>query len=291
MNNNIRISYNGKIQEDNSCQINVLDRGFLFGDSIYEATFCYQNKPLYLKEHLARLSASAELIQMNIQEVVAKLTQWIEDILDYSGFEHSILRIVVTRGLCELDLLPKNDPVCNVIIFCKKFKPYPKSWYENGVQFIIPQTKRNHMKSLNPQAKTGNYMNNILALQEAKKAGAHDSIMCNLEGDLTEGTTNNIWIIKNNIIKTPHLESGLLNGITRQKVLELCSNNSIKVQECRLRQEDAYHSDEMFYTSSTKGIVPITQIDDIKINDGNVGPLTKKLMNLYQELINNYLFN
>jgi branched-chain amino acid aminotransferase len=147
------------------------------------------------------------------------------------------------------------------------------------------------MKSLNPQAKTGNYMNNILALQEAKKAGAHDSIMCNLEGDLTEGTTNNIWIIKNNIIKTPHLESGLLNGITRQKVLELCSNNSIKVQECRLRQEDAYHSDEMFYTSSTKGIVPITQIDDIKINDGNVGPLTKKLMNLYQELINNYLFN
>jgi branched-chain amino acid aminotransferase len=284
-NNKIIISINGQLQQPHDAKISVFDRGFLFGDSIYEVTSCEKNKPRFWEDHLKRLVNSGDLIGMDVRPYIDSINQWTQNLLDHSSYSHSILRIIVTRGEGDLNLSPSEQYQCQVIIFCRPFTPYPKHWYEKGIAVEITLVRRNPIQSLNPQAKTGNYMNNQLALQEARSKGADDAIMCNLEGQITEGSTSNVWFVKASKVYTPDIESGLLAGITRAKIIDLCRQSGIDLKIGKIDKQFALDADEMFITSSTKSIVPITKINGQEIANGLPGPMTKKLISIYQEFL------
>ena len=162
-------------------------------------------------------------------------------------------------------------------------------WYQSGVELVIANILRNPKESMDPSIKSGNYLNNVLAYAEAKKAGAFDAIMLNREGFVTEGTTNNIWIVKNNTLITPPLAAGLLSGITRQTLIELALQEKIGLSETNFTPKELYLADESFLTSSTKELVPIIKVDGKSIGSGSPGAITQKFHQIYKDHMQEYV--
>lgn len=282
------ISINGEIKKPHEAHISIFDRGFLYGDSVYEVTYAEQGGMLFFEEHLDRLFQSAQFIGLEStfsKEQIAKNTL---DLLKKQKPTLAYVRIVLTRGISEISLDPASALESNLIIISKPYPAYPKDWYEVGQSMMFSTYLRNDKSATNPNAKSGNYLNNILALKEAKSRGFNDAILFNKEGYATEGTTNNIWIVKNGILSTPNISDGLLQGITRDKIFELCKKNNVPVVESHLTKIDILEADEIFYTSSTKGLVPINRIEDRSLPNG-MGPMTKKVAVLYEAFVQNSL--
>lgn len=282
------ISINGHIMSPNQAMVSAYDRGFLFGDSIYEATLAKNGIPIFWSEHCHRLFRSAELIHLNITTPLSMMNRWVHELLRYRPYEQSYLRLVITRGTGAVNLAPPEHYANTVVIYNSPLN-YPPEWFEQGVAFAVSGYQRNSLKALNPQAKTGNYLNNQLALQDSKRQGFHDALMLNEQGFVTEGTTNNFWMIKDGVVITPDQRHGLLLGITRQKIFSICEELKIPAQESHLTLDQILKADECFYTSATKGIVPITRVDQWKIGTGLPGALTQKLRAYYEIKVAEYI--
>jgi branched-chain amino acid aminotransferase len=278
-----KINFNGDIQDD-AC-ISVFDHGFLFGDSVYEVVSTQQNKPVFLTEHLNRLENSANEIFLKIP----KDNSWFEDqitrTLSAANNDESYIRIVVTRGVGEIDIDPMTCKVGNTLIYVTDCKEYPKENYENGIQVAVVSIKRNPREALDPGIKTGNYLNNILAKMEANKLGAKDALMLNGQGFITECTTSNFFFVQDGRIYTPSLDVGILPGITRVFILKVALENDLLVEEGKWPLEVLDKADEMFLTGTLKKVMPVTQLDSRMIGNGKPGPVTKKIMHLYQEFL------
>ncbi len=277
------ININGKIFTEENAVISVLDRGFLYGDSVYEATRTFFKTPFRINEHLDRLFESAQKIYfepiITKEEILAEIKKTVEN----SPFENQALRIVLSRGVnMDLGLDPDLAIKENLIIYSKELKPNPKWWLEKGVDLVFYQKLTSSKGSL---AKTGDYVENMLAFRSAKEAGAYDAIMINNDGHITESTTSNIWIIKEGLIKTPPLSDGVLAGLTRQKLIEIGKNMQLKIEETSLKTSDFYSADECFITSTTRLIVPVTKINQKPIGNGKIGQITLNLLKTYQESI------
>jgi branched-chain amino acid aminotransferase len=285
---NTIVNINGELLSPENANISIFDRGFLYGDSVYEVTLTQDNVPLYLNEHLDRLWNSASLISMEILIDRGYLLEQIKRTLDPITSKRKYIRIIVTRGESEISLAPSTISN-NLIIICKELPDNPTWWYEKGVEFIVSGVVRNSPDSLNPNAKSGNYLNSVMAHLEAKKKGAYDSVMVNKQGEITEGTTNNIWMVKDDKIVTPPLKVGILKGITRDKTIEICKDNKLNFSEEVFTPVELFACDECFFTSSTKGIVPIVKLDDQIIGKGKPGEVTKNLINLYKKKLNEYV--
>ena len=197
--------------------------------------------------------------------------------------EDSYIRLVVTRGIGKLGLDPFNCSEAQVIIITDFIELYPKELYEKGLTAIIVPTIRNHYEALNPKIKSLNYLNNILAKIECINAGAAEGIMLNKDGYVAEGTGDNIFIIKDNIIITPPTYAGILVGITRNVVIELAAKEGIMVKEEQLTRYDLYIADECFLTGTAVGIIPVVKIDGRSISSGKPGKITRNLLKKYQE--------
>ncbi len=193
---------------------------------------------------------------------------------------------MITRGVGDLTLSTKFMTACNLIIITKELNENPAWWYEKGVEVIIANTRRTSKETVDPSVKSGNYLNNVMAYNEAVETGAFDAIMLNQKGDITEGTTSNIWMIKDSCFYTPPLKSGLLGGITRMKIIDILKKEGLEFKETTISETDFKNCDEAFLSASTKRIVPIIKIDDIKISNSLPGENTKKLSKLYYKLIN-----
>ena len=270
------------INSEQTAQISIFDRGFLFGDSVYEVTRSYGKRFLFLHEHLIRMKRSCELLAIDYPEQLLKAD--LDKLQSLIKDENYYLRIILTRGVdSEINLSPSNTKKTTRILIAYPFKDYPRNWYEQGVSMQISKIKRNPVDSLNPEIKSGNYLNNMLALQLAKQAGFYDAIMFNHHGHLTECTTSNIWFIQDKVVYTPHLSNGLLAGITRAKILDLLRQSNISHREGNFNRNDLKNAQEVFLSSSTKEIVPITAIDTKPVGNGEVGPMTKQLMQLYSQ--------
>jgi branched-chain amino acid aminotransferase len=278
------VSMNGEIVTAENAQVSIFDRGFLYGDSIYEVTYCEDGKIIFFEEHLKRLQNSARLIGMDLKNDIKNIEKWSIDLLKKLNPNLAYLRIVVTRGLSEIGLDTKLCFQNNIVIIAKPYDPYPPSWYEQGQKMMFSSFLRNDKQATDPNAKSGNYLNNILALKEAKEKGFHDAILFNKEGYASEGTTNNIWLVKENILKTPCMDDGLLKGITRDKIIHCAQNAKIKIEETHLTKIDFLLADEIFYSSSTKGLIPITQIEN-RMLPQKMGPITLTLSQEYAKLI------
>ncbi|PJB52978.1 MAG: branched-chain amino acid aminotransferase, partial [Bdellovibrio sp. CG_4_9_14_3_um_filter_39_7] len=190
------ININGQILPPEKASIPVLDRGFLYGDSIYEVTLTYDKKPFLMKEHLDRLWSSASKIEMHLKYSREDIIREVQKTIDHFGIPRAYIRIIITRGEGEIGLDPNLSDDNNLVIIVKELPENPTWWYEKGVHMIIADLRRLPKKVLDPNLKSGNYLSNVMAHHQAKKVGAFDAILLNMRGYVTEGTTNNIWMVR-----------------------------------------------------------------------------------------------
>ncbi len=283
-----KVNINGEIFNPEEAQISIFDRGFLYGDSVYETFPAYNKKPLFLDDHIERLWNSAALLSLELSYSKEEIIKEMNKIIQATGLDDIYLRIIITRGESSIGLI-SDDPENNLIIIAKDLPVNPDWWYEKGVSVYITGILRNDPKATNSNSKSENYLNNIMAHMDARKHNFYDAVMANKEGHITEGTTNNTWMVKDNTIYTPPLTAGLLRGITREKVLEaIKSKTQYQVKEANFTTQEFLNADEAFLTSSLRGVVPITQINQNVLGKGP-GKITRDLIEKYQELVDEYL--
>ncbi len=278
-----KINFNGEIHDH--LNISVLDHGFLFGDSVYEVVSTLNNQPCFLDKHLTRLYASAQAISLKIPHDKEWLREHLENTLVASGNDESYIRIIVTRGVGEITIDPSSCEHPNIILMVMDVTEYPKSFYEKGIRVALVSIKRNPHNALNPNVKTGNYLNNVLAKMEADRLGAQDAIMVNPWGYLTEGTTSNLFFVCEGHILTPSLDCGILSGITREMVIQLAKENGFHMEEGKWPGEELYKADEIFLTGTLKRVMPVSHLDGRPVGLGKPGPITLKLLRLYDGLL------
>ncbi len=263
------ININGEVVPAREAKISIFDRGFLYGDSIYEAIYAKDYSLLFFDEHLDRLERSAGLINMQLFTSREEVRKEALKTLQISQIQDAYIRIILTRGETEITLDPNASFKNNLVIIVKTKPKYPDRFYEKGINLSIVSILRNDKLATDPNAKSGNYLNNVMAIDEAKKSGADDALMINKDGQITEGTTFNIWMFKDGHWVTPPSTSGLLEGITRKKVLEICKSQSIPLKVENFSTDDLLNAKEVFITSSTRSIMPVHKINDTIYGKGN----------------------
>jgi branched-chain amino acid aminotransferase len=284
----MQIYLNGRLVPAKEAVVSVLDHGFLYGDGVYETMRVYDGVTFMLDEHLKRLYRSASLIGLTIPLDADSLKRSVYETLIANSLRNAFVRLTISRGYGPIGLDPDLCPEPTVVIVAQEMKDYPRSFHEKGISLIIPETKRNFKEALNPEIKSLNFLNNILAKIEAKKRGAYDAIMLNVYGKLSEGTISNIFFYKNGILCTPSPECGILNGITRSIVITTAKRDGLNVKEAEFMKEDLYSSEEVFITSTTLEIMPVSKVDDQKYTVGNI---TNVLHKAYREEVRAYVAN
>jgi len=280
-----RVFIDGEIHDERTAVIPVFDRGFLYGDSVYEVTRTAGGHPVDLERHLERLERSAARIGM-VSPGRAAIEAAIAATLAAAGNAESYLRVIVTRGDGELGLDPALADRPRIVVMVRSLRLPDDELYHDGVQVALVAVRRNPRQALDPAVKSGNYLNNILALAEARARPAYESIMLNPDGRIVEGSTSNIFIVRRGRIDTPAFEDGLLDGITRRRVLELAAGEPpIPAGESHLFPDDLRGADEAFLTSSVRGVLPVTRVDGAPIGAGVPGPITGELMQRYARFL------
>ena len=269
--------------------VSVFDHGFLYGDGVYETLRAYRGRVFKLADHLARLERSASRIQLHLPAGPERLTALVRETLARNLLQEAYLRITVSRGMGEIGLDPALCKTPTLVIIAKPFQPCPESFYAAGVPVIVAGTRRNLPEALPPQVKSLNFLNNILAKMEAKAAGAHEALMLNHRGDVTEGTTSNVFVVQEGRLRTPSVECGILEGISRGLVLQLASKLNIPSEEARLSIADLLRAEECFLTNTTQEVLPVTRVDGHVIGDGRPGVLTRRIHASFRACLERFL--
>ena len=280
---------NGVLTKSESASISIFDHGFLFGDSVYEVVRTIHGRLFAFEPHIERLFESALQIGLTLPWSKEELRTEVVQLLEHSALQdEAYVRLIMTRGVGELNIDPSSCFKPQRILIAKALPRLDPSAYEEGVVLSLVNTKRNSRHATNPGIKSGNYLNNVLALIEARGNKALEAIMLNENGFVTEGTTSNIFLVKDSVILTPSLDCGLLAGITRKLILNRARAEGFNVEEGFFKPEDLTSADEAFITSTTRDVVPVARIDD-RILDPVPGPMTKKVIELYRDEVKNYL--
>jgi len=277
------IYLNGRFVAREQAQISVFDHGFLYGDGIYETMRAYGGKLFLLKKHLARLKRSADAISLKLPLPLDRIGDALNKSVSINKLQEAYVRLHISRGPGEIGLDPALCVAPTMVIVAKPFHDYPSAYYAQGVSVAIVTTRRNHPLALPPSIKGTNFLNNILAKIEAIKAGAYEGIMLNWEGYVAEGTISNIFMVRKGVLYTPHIDTGILEGVTRDLVLRLAKRKKIPVREVMLRTKDLRASNECFITNTTMELMPVTTIDEKKIGKGIPGPVTAALHQAYRK--------
>lgn len=273
---------NGKFLSKDDAKVSVFDHGFLYGDGVYETMRAYRGRIFFMSRHLSRLKQSADAISLILPLSLEKIGEALNEALTVNKLNEAYVRIQISRGAGDIGLDPALCPAPTMVIMTRPFKDYPPELYANGVAVAVVQTRRNHPLALDPAIKATNFLNNILAKIESLKTGAYEGIMLNWKGYVAEGTISNIFTVKKGVLHTPHLETGILEGITRDLVLHLARKEKIPTREMLMRPKDIIKADECFITNTTIEVLPVTTIDGHLVGDGRPGPITETLMNAYR---------
>lgn len=259
----------------------VLDHGFLFGDSVYEVVRTVHARPFQLREHLDRMRASAAMIYFEMPWSDALIEERIREVGEALGTAEGYFRIIATRGPGPISLSPEDCDHPGLYVVGRELIRYPEELYRDGCDLAIVPRLRNDPRAIDPAAKTGNYLNNMLGLVEARRAGAHDALFLNAEGQITESTTSNAWMVRGGRVATPPLAAGLLAGITRSWLFSALPAAGIPVAEVGLAPVDLDGAEEMFLSGTVKGIMPVRSIDGRPVGDGRPGKVTRRAAALY----------
>ena len=227
----MQVYLNDRVVPSAEAKISVFDHGFLYGDGIYETMRAYDGVIFMIDEHMRRLRRSAALIGLDIGKSTEELKLAIYETMQSNNLRAAYIRMTISRGVGAIGLDPALCKSPTFIVMAHEFKDYPKASYEEGLRLIISSVRRNLKEALNPQIKSLNFLNNILAKIEAIKADVDEALMLNADGFLAEGTISNVFFVKDGILCTPSVECGILDGITRTIVLELASRNCITSKE------------------------------------------------------------
>lgn len=277
-----RINIDGVLLEPDQAQIPVFDRGFLYGDSVYEVVRTYRGVPFALDRHLERLGRSAAKLALDLPDQVW-LEEQIGQTMAAAGNPDSYIRIIVTRGSGPLTLDPTAATTPRTVILVQAFEPFPVWMYARGIRVTIPQVRRQARAAGETTAKTGNYLNSVLALGEARRRGYDDALLLDTHGRVAEATSANVFIARSGALCTPTLETGPLMGVTRGLILEIARAEGIEVSECELTPDDLIAADELMLTSTLREVLPVVSVDDRPIGQGQPGPVAKRLLALFRQ--------
>jgi branched-chain amino acid aminotransferase len=281
----MKVFLNGRIFDEGEALIPTNDRGVLFGDGIFETIRAYKGKPFRIDRHLERLRAGCRELKIAgipPDEELKRAISGLYRLNVVSG--DAYVRITVTGGPFDGSRTLERSGSPAVYIVVKPFEGYPQRYYERGMRVIISSIRTNESSPLS-RLKSNNYMDNILAKQEAADRGADDALMLNSNGYLAEGTSSNLFMIRRGKAETPGIECGLLPGITREVVLEICEEYGVACETGLFEPSDLLEADEAFLTVSTGEIVPIGEVEGSPIGFRCPGPLSLRLADAYRRLV------
>ncbi len=268
--------------------VSVFDHGFLYGDGVYETMRVYDDVVFMFDEHLARLYRSASMIGLTVPLDNDGIKGSIYETLRANSLRNAYVRLTISRGYGPLGLDPDLCKEPTLVVIAEQMKDYPGEFYENGIRIIIAATRRNPAGAINPQIKSLNFLNNILAKIEAKREGAHEAVMLNVSGHIAEGTVSNVFFFRDDVLLTPSVACGILDGITRKLVLDIAEREGIAVQEGEFTRDDIYGASEVFITNTTMEVMPVSGVDDVRYK---VGDVTKLLRSVYGKEVVSYIKN
>jgi branched-chain amino acid aminotransferase len=279
-----KVYVNGKLFDKADAKVSVYDHGFLYGDGVFEGIRVYEGKVFRLREHIDRLYDSARAIYLEIPVGREQMTEAVLSTVQANAKRNGYIRLVVSRGSGYLGLDPRKTTDPQIIIIVDDISLYPPELYENGMEIVTASTSRNHPNALNPRIKSLNYLNNIMAKVEAVRAGCQEALMLNLKGEVAECTGDNVFLVRRGVLRTPPLDAGILEGITRNAVIELARAANIPVQETALTRYDVYTADECFLTGTAAEVIPVVKCDGRPIGTGKPGAITRQLRERFQQL-------
>ncbi|MCX5699393.1 MAG: branched-chain-amino-acid transaminase [Candidatus Omnitrophica bacterium] len=281
----MKIYIDGKFYDKDEAKVSVFDHGLLYGDGVFEGIRSYNRRVFKLNEHIDRLFESAQSIMLKIPLTKEQLIKAVLATLKANKLDNAYIRLVVTRGVGDLGLDPRKcSQGRTIIIIADKVALYPQELYRAGLVIVTVPTVRNLPEALNPQIKSLNYLNNILAKIEAANAGCDEAIMLDSLGYVAECTGDNIFVVKNGHLYTPPQCMGTLRGITRDSILEIARKHKISAHEHVITRHEVYISDECFLTGTAAEVIPVVKVDGRVIGQGKPGKLTLSLMQKFKEM-------
>ena len=281
----IAINVNGRLSDARDAAVPVLDRGFLFGEGVYETLRTYHRRPFLLDRHLARLRASAGFIALPVPLDDAGFADRIDATMAAVDQDGEVtIRLLLTRGVGDLTYDPDTCPAPTTVIIVRPHAETSAAVASRGIRVVLSSVTRNHPDALSPRIKSNNLLNNALAMQEALRAGADEALMCNYRGELAECAQSNIFLVRDGAALTPPLDAGILEGVTRNFLFEVGAAARIPVQERTLRPDDLATAHELFVTGTTREVLGVTAVGDGIVGDGWPGPVTRRLASEFQRL-------
>lgn len=270
------VDVNGAAVAADAPAVSALDRGFLYGDGLFETIRAYNGVPFLLADHLERLRASAAELRLVDSLDTEVIAQRLARLLEKCAADDAYVRITVTRGLHTgaLDLRPAEAPT--IAIMVRPMHPLPPELYERGVDTIVASIRQN-VHSPVPRHKTLNYLEKLLAKTQAREQGAYEAILLNTRGHVAEGASSNVFLVRERRLVTPALEANILPGVTRRAVLALAAEAGAEAEERTVTPSEMREADEVFLTNSIVELLPVCAIDGRAVGSGAPGPLTRHL--------------
>lgn len=279
-----KIFMNGRMVDEKDAVVSVFDHGYLYGDGVFEGIRAYNGRVFRLEEHIKRMFESAHSIMMPIPYEPQTLVKAVVDTVNTNNLWDAYIRVIVSRGVGDLGLDPFKCKNTQVVIIADKIALYPEELYEQGLSVVTVATRRNAADALDPKIKSLNYLNNVLVKIEANRAGVLEAIMMTSQGYICEGSGDNIFIYRKGKLITPPPYLGILEGITREAIIDLAAEEGIQVEETPFTRHDLYVADECFLTGTAAEVIPVTEADSRAIGNGKPGVVTRRLMERFREM-------
>lgn len=278
------IYLDGRFVPPHEARVSVFDHGLLYGDGVFEGIRIYVGRVFKLREHVERIYDSAKALMLEIPLDREELERVVVETVRRNALQDGYVRLVVTRGEGDLGLDPRNCPKPTVFVIADEITLFPQELYTRGMRVVTVATRRMNVDALNPRIKSLNYLNNIVAKVEANLLGYAEVVMLNADGFVVEGTGDNIFIVKNRRLATPPAYLGILEGITRNTVMDLARQAGYAVEEKVFTRHELYIADECFLTGTAAEIVPVVEVDGRRVGAGAPGPATLELMRRFRVL-------
>lgn len=279
------IFLDGQLVKKEDAKISVYDHGLLYGDGVFEGIRVYNGNIFRLKEHLVRLFESAKSILLTIPYTYEELKDITIKTLQANKLQSGYIRLVVTRGVGDLGIDPFKCANASVIVIAEPLALFPAELYETGIKIVSASSRRNRSDVLSPKTKSLNYLNNVLVKIEANLAGVPEALMMNTDGYVAEGSADNIFIIRGNVLITPPGYVGALEGITRNAVLEVAKNKGYEAREGVFTRHDVYVADEVFLTGTAAEVIAVIEVDGRVIGEGKPGKITNDILQGFREIV------
>ncbi|MCC8190623.1 MAG: branched-chain-amino-acid transaminase [Planctomycetes bacterium] len=285
----LQIFIDGVFYPKSEAKVSVFDHGLLYGDGLFEGIRVYNGQVFLCRQHMDRLYDGAKCLMLKIPYSKAEMRDILYRTLEKNGLTDAYIRLLVTRGVGDLGLSPKKcGEFASVICIAASIELYPDEFYQRGMKIMTSAVQRSHPECTNPRVKSLNYLSNIMAKTEAIMHGYEEAVMLNHRGEVAECTGDNLFIIKNGVMKTPPVSAVILEGCTRNAIMDVARHAGIEVREETLARYDLYTADEFFLTGSAAELIPIIEYDGRVIGTGKPGPITLDLLARFRQFIKDY---